>query len=163
MIEKQKFKSSRRGKIISVGPLEINSGFDLLIQSWVNVNEKLEIIGKGSQESSLNELVKSYGLDKKIKIEKDVSVKKINERFQIAKCLIIPYLKEENLDLIRQALNYEIPIIGTDLNKISKIIPREFLAKPKDLNSLQSVIEEMIPMLSQFDLLAIKRAVIENY
>ena len=163
MIEKQKFKSSRRGKIISVGPLEINSGFDLLIQSWVNVNEKLEIIGKGSQESSLNELVKSYGLDKKIKIEKDVSVKKINERFQIAKCLIIPYLKEENLDLIRQALNYEIPIIGTDLNEISKIIPREFLAKPKDLNSLQSVIEEMIPMLSQFDLLAIKRAVIENY
>ena len=163
MIEKQKFKSSRIGKIISVGPLEINSGFDLLIQSWVNVNEKLEIIGKGSQESSLNELVKSYGLDKKIKIEKDVSVKKINERFQIAKCLIIPYLKEENLDLIHQALNYEIPIIGTDLNEISKIIPREFLAKPKDLNSLQSVIEEMIPMLSQFDLSAIKRAVIENY
>ncbi len=163
MIEKQKFKSSRRGKIISVGPLEINSGFDLLIQSWINVNEKLEIIGKGSQESSLNELIKSYGLDKKIKIEKDVSVKKINERFQIAKCLIIPYLKEENLDLIRQALNYEIPIIGTDLHEISKIIPREFLAKPKDLNSLQSVIEEMIPMLSQFDLSAIKRAVIENY
>ena len=163
MIEKQKFKSSRRGKIISVGPLEINSGFDLLIQSWVNVNEKLEIIGKGSQESSLNELVKSYGLDKKIKIEKDVSVKKINQRFQITKCLIIPYLKEENLDLIHQALNYEIPIIGTDLNEISKIIPREFLAKPKDLNSLQSVIEEMIPMLSQFDLSAIKRAVIENY
>ena len=163
MIEKQKFKSSRRGKIISVGPLEINSGFDLLIQSWINVNEKLEIIGKGSQESSLNELVQSYGLDKKIKIEKDVSVKKINERFQIAKCLIIPYLKEENLDLIRQALNYEIPIIGTDLHEISKIIPREFLAKPKDLNSLQSVIEEMIPMLSQFDLSAIKRAVIENY
>ena len=163
MIEKQKFKSSRIGKIISVGPLEINSGFDLLIQSWINVNEKLEIIGKGSQESSLNELVQSYGLDKKIKIEKDVSVKKINERFQIAKCLIIPYLKEENLDLIRQALNYEIPIIGTDLHEISKIIPREFLAKPKDLNSLQSVIEEMIPMLSQFDLSAIKRAVIENY
>jgi len=163
VIEKQKFKSSRIGKIISVGPLEINSGFDLLIQSWINVNEKLEIIGKGSQESSLNELVKSYGLDKKIKIEKDVSVKKINQRFQITKCLIIPYLKEENLDLIHQALNYEIPIIGTDLNEISKIIPREFLAKPKDLNSLQSVIEEMIPMLSQFDLSAIKRAVIENY
>ena len=163
MIEKQKFKSSRRGKIISVGPLEINSGFDLLIQSWINVNEKLEIIGKGSQESSLNELVKSYGLDKKIKIEKDVSVKKINQRFQITKCLIIPYLKEENLDLVHQALNYEIPIIGTDLHEISKIIPREFLAKPKDLNSLQSVIEEMIPMLSQFDLSAIKRAVIENY
>ena len=163
MIEKQKFKSSRRGKIISVGPLEINSGFDLLIQSWINVNEKLEIIGKGSQESSLNELVQSYGLDKKIKIERNDSVKKIYEKFQIAKCLIIPYLKEENLDLIRQALNYEIPIIGTDLHEISKIIPREFLAKPKDLNSLQSVIEEMIPMLSQFDLSAIKRAVIENY
>ena len=163
MIDKQKFKSSKTGKIISVGPLEINSGFDLLIQSWINVNEKLEIIGKGSQESSLNKLIKSHDLNKKIKIERNNSVKKINERFQIAKCLIIPYLEEENLDLIRQALNYEIPIIGTDLHEISKIIPREFLAKPKNLNSLKSVIEEMIPMLSQFDLSAIKRAVIENY
>ena len=163
MIDKQKFKSSKKGKIISVGPLEINSGFDLLIQSWINVNEKLEIIGKGSQESSLNKLIKSHDLNKKIKIERNNSVKKINERFQIAKCLIIPYLEEENLDLIHQALNYEIPIIGTDLNEISKMIPTEFLAKPKNLNSLKSVIEEMIPMLSQFDLSAIKRAVIENY
>ena len=163
MIDKQKLKSSKRGKIISVGPLEINSGFDLLIRSWINIDEKLEIIGKGSQEFSLNKLIKSYDLDKKIKIEKNDSVKKIYEKFQNAKCLIIPYLKEENLDLIRQALNYEIPIIGTDLHEISKIIPREFLAKPKDLHSLQSVIEEMIPMLSQFDLSAIKRAVIENY
>ena len=163
MIDKQKFKSSKRGKIISVGPLEINSGFDLLIRSWINIDEKLEIIGKGSQEFSLNKLIKSYDLDKKIKIEGNDSVKKIYEKFQNAKCLIIPYIKEENLDLIRQALNYEIPIIGTDLHEISKIIPREFLAKPEDLNSLQSVIEEMIPMLSQFDLSAIKRAVIENY
>lgn len=163
MIDKQKLKSSKRGKIISVGPLEINSGFDLLIRSWINIDEKLEIIGKGSQEFSLNKLIKSYDLDKKIKIEGNDSVKKIYEKFQNAKCLIIPYLKEENLDLIRQALNYEIPIIGTDLHEISKIIPREFLAKPEDLNSLQSVIEEMIPMLSQFDLSAIKRAVIENY
>ena len=163
MIDKQKLKSSKRGKIISVGPLEINSGFDLLIRSWINIDEKLEIIGKGSQEFSLNKLIKSYDLDKKIKIEGNDSVKKIYEKFQNAKCLIIPYIKEENLDLIRQALNYEIPIIGTDLHEISKIIPREFLAKPKDLKSLQSVIEEMIPMLSQFDLSAIKRAVIENY
>ncbi len=163
MIDKQKLKSSKRGKIISVGPLEINSGFDLLIRSWINIDEKLEIIGKGSQEFSLNKLIKSYDLDKKIKIEGNDSVKKIYEKFQNAKCLIIPYIKEENLDLIRQALNYEIPIIGTDLHEISKIIPREFLAKPEDLNSLQSVIEEMIPMLSQFDLSAIKRAVIENY
>ncbi len=163
MIDKEKLKSSKRGKIISVGPLEINSGFDLLIRSWINIDEKLEIIGKGGQESSLNELIKSYDLDKKIKIERNDSVKKIYEKFENAKCLIIPYIKEENVDLIRQALNYEIPIIGTDLDEISKIIPREFLAKPKDLNSLQSVIEEMIPMLSQFDLSAIKRAVIENY
>ena len=163
MIDKEKLKSSKRGKIISVGPLEINSGFDLLIRSWINIDEKLEIIGKGGQESSLNELIKSYDLDKKIKIERNDSAKKIYKKFQNAKCLIIPYIKEENVDLIRQALNYEIPIIGTDLDEISKIIPREFLAKPKDLNSLQSVIEEMIPMISQFDLSAIKRAVIENY
>ena len=163
MINRERFQSSRKGEIISVGPLEDNSGFDLLIRSWVNINEKLEIIGKGSQEAILKELIKSNGLENKIQIEIVDSSEMIINKFQDAKCLIIPYLKDENLNLIHQALNYEIPIIGTDLNEISKVIPKEFLAKPKDENSLQSVIKEIIPLLSQFDLSAIKKAVIENY
>ena len=162
MIDKNKFKSSRKGRIISVGPLENNSGFNLLIQSWKNVNEKLEIIGQGSQESKLNKLIKSNSLENKIKIVVDDSSEIINKKFQVTKCLIIPYLKNENLNLIHQALNYEIPIIGTNLNEISKIIPIEFLAESNNLDSLRSVIEEMIPLLSQFDLSAIKKSVIEN-
>tara|TARA_B100000963_G_scaffold332160_1_gene323453 strand:+ start:1671 stop:2162 length:492 start_codon:yes stop_codon:yes gene_type:complete len=162
VIDKNKFKSSRKGRIISVGPLENNSGFNLLIQSWTNVNEKLEIIGQGSQESKLNKLIKSNSLENKIKIVVDDSSEIINKKFQVTKCLIIPYLKNENLNLIHQALNYEIPIIGTNLNEISKIIPIEFLAESNNLDSLRSVIEEMIPLLSQFDLSAIKKSVIEN-
>jgi len=161
VVNRKKFKSSRKGEIISVGPLEDNSGFDLLIQSWVDINEKLEIIGKGSQEFMLKELINSNGLENKIKIID--SSKKISNKFHDARCIIIPYLKDENLNLIHQALNYEIPIIGTNLNEISKIIPKEFLAKPKDINSLKSVIKEIIPLLSQLDLSAIKKAVIENY
>ena len=163
MVNREKLKSTRKGEIISVGPLEDNSGFDLLIQSWVDINEKLEIIGKGSQESMLKELINSNGLENKINIEIIDSSKKISKKFHDARCIIIPYLKDENLNLIHQALNYEIPIIGTNLNEISKIIPKEFLAKPKDINSLKSVIKEIIPLLSQFDLSAIKKAVIENY
>ena len=163
MVNREKLKSTRKGEIISVGPLEDNSGFDLLIQSWVDINEKLEIIGKGSQESMLKELINSNGLENKINIEIIDSSKKISTKFHDARCIIIPYLKDENLHLIHQALNYEIPIIGTNLNKISKIIPKEFLAKPKDINSLKSVIKEIIPLLSQLDLSAIKKAVIENY
>ena len=162
MIDKNNFKSSRKGRIISVGPLENNSGFNLLIQSWTNVNEKLEIIGQGSQESKLNKLIKSNSLENKIKIVVDDSSEIINKKFQVTKCLIIPYLKNENLNLIHQALNYEIPIIGTNLNEISKIIPIEFLAESNNLDSLRSVIEEMIPLLSQLDLSAIKKSVIEN-
>ena len=162
MIDKNKFKSSRKGRIISVGPLENNSGFNLLIQSWTNVNEKLEIIGQGSQESKLNKLIKSNSLENKIKIVVDDSSEIINKKFQVTKCLIIPYLKNENLNLIHQALNYEIPIIGTNLNEISKIIPIEFLAESNNLDSLRSVIEEIIPLLSQLDLSAIKKSVIEN-
>ena len=163
MVNREKFKSTRKGEIISVGPLENNSGFDLLIQSWLDINEKLEIIGKGSQESMLKELINSNGLENKINIEIIDSSKKISKKFHDARCIIIPYLKDENLNLIHQALSYEIPIIGTNLNEISKIIPKEFLAKPKDINSLKSVIKEIIPLLSQFDLSAIKKAVIENY
>ena len=131
MVNREKFKSTRKGEIISVGPLEDNSGFDLLIQSWVDINEKLEIIGKGSQESMLKELINSNGLENKIKIEIIDSSKKISNKFHDARCIIIPYLKDENLNLIHQALNYEIPIIGTNLNEISKIIPKRVLSKAK--------------------------------
>ena len=163
MVNREKFKSTRKGEIISIGPLEDNSGFDLLIQSWVDINEKLEIIGKGSQESMLKELINSNGLENKIKIEIIDSSEKISHKFRDARCIIIPYLKDENLNLIYQAVNYEIPIIGTNLYEISKIIPKEFLAKPKEINSLKSVIKEIIPLLSHLDLTEIKKAVIENY
>ena len=83
MINREKFQSSRKGEIISVGPLENNSGFDLLIRSWVNINEKLEIIGKGSQESMLRELIKSKGLADKIKIEIVDSSEIISNKFQM--------------------------------------------------------------------------------
>ena len=163
MINREKFQSSRKGEIISIGPLENNSGFDLLIRSWINMNEKLEIIGKGSQESLLKELIKFNGLENKIKIEIDDSSEIISNKFQEARCIIIPYLKDENLNLIHQALNYEIPIIGTNLDENSKIVPKEFLAKPNDQNSLQSIIKEIVPLLSQFNLSAIKKAVVDNY
>ena len=81
MVNREKLKSTRKGEIISVGPLENNSGFDLLIQSWVDINEKLEIIGKGSQEYMLKELINSNGLENKIKIEIIDSSKKISTNF----------------------------------------------------------------------------------
>ena len=104
MVNRKKFKSTRKGEIISFGTLDDNSGFYLLIKSFVDINEKLEIIGKGSQESMLKELINSNGLENKINIEIIDSSKKISKKFHDARCIIIPYLKDENLNLIHQAL-----------------------------------------------------------
>ena len=55
MSESDLSKISKSGDILAIGSLEKESGFDLLIHSWVGVNEPIEIIGSGSQEKILNE------------------------------------------------------------------------------------------------------------
>jgi glycosyltransferase involved in cell wall biosynthesis len=64
---------------------------------------------------------------------------------------------------VLEAINHNIPVLGTNVGIMPQIIPRDLLAKAGDQVSLTALLEEMIPLLPQLDISAIKIAMCENY
>ena len=62
-----------------------------------------------------------------------------------------------------EAINHEIPVLGSRVGIIPDLIPNECLSEPDNQESLQILLEEMIPLLPQLNMEGIKAALIENY
>jgi glycosyltransferase involved in cell wall biosynthesis len=159
----QGLPSSRTGPVVAVGRLEKVKGFDLLINAWVNIKEELNIIGSGKELLPLQELIAKLGLADRIKILTDHSYESIEDIYKNASGLIVSSLREGGPRTVLEAINHNIPVLGTNVGIMPQIIPRDLLAKAGDQVSLTALLEEMIPLLPQLDVSAIKVAMHENY
>ena len=74
---------------INVIRQKFNPSFNLLINSWVNIEQSLEIIGSGPEEGSLRRLITSLELDNRISIVTDCNYPSIEEKYKTAKGLIV--------------------------------------------------------------------------
>ena len=159
----QGLPSSRTGPVVAVGRLEKVKGFDLLINAWVNIKEELNIVGSGKELMPLQELIAKLGLSDRIKILTDHSYESIEDIYKNASGLIVSSLREGGPRTVLEAINHNIPVLGTNVGIMPQIIPRDLLAKAGDQVSLTALLEEMIPLLPQLDVSAIKIAMHENY
>jgi glycosyltransferase involved in cell wall biosynthesis len=159
----QGLPSSRTGPVIAVGRLEKVKGFDLLINAWVNINEELNIIGSGKELLPLQELIEKLDLTDRIKILTDHSYESIEDIYKNASGLIVSSLREGGPRTILEAINHNIPVLGTNVGIMPQIIPKDLLVKAGDQVSLTALLEEMIPLLPQLDVSAIKIAMHEQY
>lgn len=155
--------STRDGPIIAVGRLEKVKGFDLLIKSWVNINQDLEIIGSGPEEKHLHQLISNFNLGKRISIVTDCNYNSLQEKYKNASGLIISSLREGGPRVLLEAINHEIPVLGSKVGMMEDLVIKELLSEPNNQESLQMLLEEMIPMLPQLNMEAVKKALIENY
>ena len=62
-----------------------------------------------------------------------------------------------------EAINHEIPVLGSSVGMIPDLIPAECLSEPGNQESLQALLEEMVPLLPQLNMEGIKAALVENY
>ena len=159
----QGLPSSRTGPVVAVGRLEKVKGFDLLINAWVNIKEELNIIGSGKELMPLQELIAKLGLADRIKILTDHSYESIEDIYKNASGLIVSSLREGGPRTVLEAINHNIPVLGTNVGIMPQIIPRDLLAEAGNQVSLTALLEEMIPLLPQLDVSAIKIAMHENY
>ena len=155
--------SSRTGPIIAVGRLEKVKGFDLLINAWANIKEELNIIGSGKELLALQELIEKLGLSDRIKILTDHSYESIEDIYKNASGLIVSSLREGGPRTVLEAINHNIPVLGTNVGIMPQIIPRALLTEAGDQVSLTALLEEMIPLLPQLDVSAIKIDMHEEY
>ena len=130
--------------VLAIGRLEPVKGFDLLIESWVNVNKKLLIVGDGPEHSKLNSLIDKHGLGDFITITPSVSKEDLIEYYQKASLLIVSSRREGGPRVALEALYLHIPVISTNVGHMSQILPQELLAEPGNLESLKSLIDNWI-------------------
>ena len=156
-------RSSRTGPIIAIGRLEPVKGFNQLIKSWINIQEDLEIIGSGPEEQNLHQLIHDLNLSDRIKIVTNCDYSSIEEKYKTTSGLIVSSHKEGGPRVVLEAINHEIPVLGSKVGIIPDLIPSECLSEPGNRESLQALLEEMVPLLAQLNMEGIKAALIENY
>ena len=130
--------------VLAVGRLEKVKGFDLLIESWINIPSKLMIVGKGQEKDSLNQLISNFDLDEKITIVDEVAQEKLIEYYQRASMLIVSSRNEGGPRVALEALYLKIPVISTNVGHMAEILPRELLAEPGNLTSLTNLVEKYV-------------------
>ena len=156
-------RSSRTGSIIAIGRLEPVKGFNQLIKSWINIQEDLEIIGSGPEEQNLHQLIHDLNLSDRIKIVTNCDYSSIEKKYKTTSGLIVSSHREGGPRVVLEAINHEIPVLGSKVGIISDLIPNECLSEPGNQESLQALLEEMVPLLAQLNMEGIKAALIENY
>ncbi|RZO12507.1 MAG: glycosyltransferase [SAR86 cluster bacterium] len=156
-------RSSRTGPIIAIGRLEPVKGFNQLIKSWINIQEDLEIIGSGPEEQNLHQLIHDLNLSDRIKIVTNCDYSSIEKKYKTTSGLIVSSHREGGPRVVLEAINHEIPVLGSKVGIISDLIPNECLSEPGNQESLQALLEEMVPLLAQLNMEGIKAALIENY
>ena len=156
-------RSSRTGPIIAIGRLEPVKGFNQLIKSWINIQEDLEIIGSGPEEQNLHQLIHDLNLSDRIKIVTNCDYSSIEGKYKTTSGLIVSSHREGGPRVVLEAINHEIPVLGSKVGIIPDLIPSECLSEPGNQKSLQALLEEMVPLLAQLNMEGIKVALIENY
>ena len=139
-----KFDHKKNEYALAVGRLEKVKGFDLLINSWTNINTKLVIIGSGKEKNTLINLINTKGLHEKITIIDNVQKNELINYYRNAKLLIISSRDEGGPRVALEALYLEIPVLSTDVGHMSKLLPKEMLANTNDLISLQTLLERYV-------------------
>ena len=139
-----KFDHKKNKYALAVGRLEKVKGFDLLINSWTNINTKLLIIGSGKEKNTLINLINTKGLHEKITIIDNVHKNELINYYRNAKLLIISSRDEGGPRVALEALYLEIPVLSTDVGHMSKLLPKEMLANTNDLISLQTLLERYV-------------------
>ena len=84
-----KFDHKKNEYALAIGRLEKVKGFDLIINSWENINTNLVIIGSGKEKNTLINMINTKGLNEKIRIIDNVQKNELISYYRNAKLLII--------------------------------------------------------------------------
>ena len=140
----KKFKTNTKKYALAIGRLERVKGFDLLIESWANIQTNLVIVGSGKEKRNLVNLINEKKLSNKITIIDSVNRDELLRFYDEAVVLIISSRDEGGPRVALEALYLEIPVLSTDVGHMDLILPRELLAKKDNQESLQKLLEAYV-------------------
>lgn len=148
--------------IISIGALETEKGFDLLIEAFKIISNripdwKLVIIGEGSMKDSLEKQIKSIGVGERISIKP--AVIDVRKEYLQASIYVLPSRREGFGMVLIEAMECGVPCISFDCPTGPKhIITHDkngILVPPNDIGKLAAAIYDLISNHEKMQKLAI--------
>ncbi len=142
---------SRKEYFLAIGRLVKEKGFDILINAWKDIDEKLIILGSGRLKKNLLKQIKDTSQESKIFIEESVSKNEIDEFYSRAKMLIISSRREGGPRVALEALLRGIKVISTDVGHMPDILNKAYLCDPDSLDDLTKLIQNSVDQISTID------------
>ena len=142
---------SRKEYFLAIGRLVKEKGFDILINAWKDIDEKLIILGSGRLKKNLLKQIKDTSQESKIFIEESVSKNDIDEFYSRAKMLIISSRREGGPRVALEALLRGIKVISTKVGHMPDILDETYLCNPDSLDSLTNLLKDSINNISTID------------
>ena len=142
---------SRKEYFLAIGRLVKEKGFDILINAWIDIDEKLIILGSGKLKKNLLKQIKDTSQESKIFIEESVSKNDIDEFYSRAKMLIISSRREGGPRVALEALLRGIKVISTKVGHMPDILDETYLCNPDSLDSLSNLLKDSINEISNID------------
>jgi glycogen synthase len=104
-------------RVVGVGRLEYNKGFDLLLEAATHLpaDVTIELVGSGSQESALLEQATECGLAERVTITGKVSHAEVLRRMSTAGVVCVPSRKESFGIVVLEAWAVGTPVVATSL------------------------------------------------
>ena len=143
--------SSRKEYFLSIGRLVEEKGFDLLIDAWKEINDRLIIIGDGPLKKALQTQIKKTNQEDKIIISPSVSKQHLDEIYSKAKMLIISSRREGGPRVALEALVRGLKVISTDVGHMNSILEKQFLCRRNDLEALKKLISDSFESYEEID------------
>lgn len=162
--------TNEKVKLLFVGKMRAYKGLKYLLESIVDLNVELNIVGKGEEEINLRKYIKSRNLETKVFIHNNVSDDELSGFYTNSHIFILPSINEaEAFGVVQlEALSYGVPVINTNLKSGVPFVSLHgvsgFTVEPKNPEELRAAIVKLIenPVLyNEFSKNAIERA--ENF
>lgn len=135
---------------LSVGRLERNKGFDVLLHA-LSMAESLPsdwtacIVGAGKERASLERLALQLGLSNRVKFTGSIPNQQLEELYRNAGLFVHPTLYEGSSIVTLEAMKYGLPILASDTGGLpDKVVPGEngWLVPPNNPTALAAALEK---------------------
>ena len=147
----EKSSNCENKKIISVGRLEYQKGYDILINVWNIISKKypnwiLEIYGEGIERESLQNKINKLGLEKSFILKG--AVKNIQDKYLESSIYVMSSRYEGMPMVLLESMAYGLPVVSFDCPCGPKDIIKDnedgFLVKFGNIEQMAEKIEKLI-------------------